>query len=412
MRRNLCGVWVRVKRRHVAATKTACAIAIAALAGCLLAGCGLLAGAFYASPSHGEAPLAVRFTPRNTARVTSWHWDFGDESGSNSESPLHTYTSPGAYDVSLLVEYTTAFGMQTSYAHTQPGCVSVQGESSGGWVYMTDVVNSELLRMRLDGTSYESLGSAGDMLANPFALDIDSTNGWVFILDAESKVARTGVDGQDPSLFVDRYMFGLDIGSELVVDSEHGLVYVASEYGVSRARTDGSGGWSILRWAEGSGVPGGVATMAVDARSDKMYWASDYSESHIWRSNLDGSGTEDLGDLDGRLRRAGAIAIDGVNRRLYVNNLTGGPPTSVLSASLEGTDVKDLGDLGQSPAMLCAMAVDSADGSLYVVFQHQRPYLVKADLEGNVLANYGYLGGPLESTTDIFRAITDIVVLR
>lgn len=35
--------------------------------------------------------------------ITGWEWDFGDGNTSNSQSPAHTYTSEGTYDVQLIV---------------------------------------------------------------------------------------------------------------------------------------------------------------------------------------------------------------------------------------------------------------------------------------------------------------------
>ncbi|MBX3176524.1 MAG: PKD domain-containing protein [Candidatus Hydrogenedentes bacterium] len=55
----------------------------------------------------GVAPLAVQFTDESevgTAAITSWTWDFGDGAMSMDQNPLHTYTEPGVYTVSLAIE--------------------------------------------------------------------------------------------------------------------------------------------------------------------------------------------------------------------------------------------------------------------------------------------------------------------
>ncbi len=55
-----------------------------------------------ASDSVGCTPLLVNFSDlTNTA--TAWHWDFGDGTTSNVQSPSHTYTTSGSYDVTLIV---------------------------------------------------------------------------------------------------------------------------------------------------------------------------------------------------------------------------------------------------------------------------------------------------------------------
>ncbi len=51
----------------------------------------------------GVAPLGVHFYDTSLGVATSWLWDFGDGTTSSEQSPLHTFTSPGVYSVSLVV---------------------------------------------------------------------------------------------------------------------------------------------------------------------------------------------------------------------------------------------------------------------------------------------------------------------
>ena len=56
---------------------------------------------FIASPTSGEAPLQVMFTNHTLGAITQWQWDFGDGSTSTEKNPVHSYTTAGAYTVSL-----------------------------------------------------------------------------------------------------------------------------------------------------------------------------------------------------------------------------------------------------------------------------------------------------------------------
>ena len=49
----------------------------------------------------GNAPLLVSFSDLSAGNATSWLWDFGDNSTSNEQNPIHEYVSPGMYQVSL-----------------------------------------------------------------------------------------------------------------------------------------------------------------------------------------------------------------------------------------------------------------------------------------------------------------------
>ncbi len=60
---------------------------------------------FTATPPTGPAPLDVQFSSSpSTGDITTYTWDFGDGSTSHSANPLHTYSSNGAYTVTLKIE--------------------------------------------------------------------------------------------------------------------------------------------------------------------------------------------------------------------------------------------------------------------------------------------------------------------
>jgi PKD repeat protein len=58
---------------------------------------------FVADPKSGKVPLLVKFTDMSTGNPESRDWDFGDGSTSTQANPVHAYTAPGAYHVSLTV---------------------------------------------------------------------------------------------------------------------------------------------------------------------------------------------------------------------------------------------------------------------------------------------------------------------
>lgn len=58
---------------------------------------------FTADVLAGITPLNVTFTDQSTGSITSWTWNFGDGTTSNIQNPLHTYSVPGTYTVSLTV---------------------------------------------------------------------------------------------------------------------------------------------------------------------------------------------------------------------------------------------------------------------------------------------------------------------
>ncbi len=54
-------------------------------------------------PTVCRPPFNISFTNSSTGPGTlTWTWDFGDGNNSNAQNPVHTYTSPGNYTVSLI----------------------------------------------------------------------------------------------------------------------------------------------------------------------------------------------------------------------------------------------------------------------------------------------------------------------
>jgi PKD repeat protein len=74
---------------------------------------------FIGVPTSGQLPLEVRFTDMSTGIPATWSWNFGDGSTSTERTPVHTYSAPGSYTVSLVVE--NKFG---SDKKTIPGYIS------------------------------------------------------------------------------------------------------------------------------------------------------------------------------------------------------------------------------------------------------------------------------------------------
>lgn len=83
-----------------------------------LFGTGDVFASIAASPTAGQAPLAVAFDGSTSAAingtVTGWTWSFGDNQTASGEVVTHTYATPGVYAASLMVTTTGTFGGSAS----------------------------------------------------------------------------------------------------------------------------------------------------------------------------------------------------------------------------------------------------------------------------------------------------------
>ncbi|MDE0959040.1 MAG: PKD domain-containing protein, partial [Planctomycetota bacterium] len=128
---------------------------------------------FAASPTSGEAPVAVSFSNSSTGDITGYSWDFGDGSGSTAQNPSHTYTSAGTYSVTL-----TATGPGGSDTATCTSCIVVTdpppsppiagftADSSGGEAPVT-VSFSNSSTGDITGYSWDFGDGGGSTAANP-----------------------------------------------------------------------------------------------------------------------------------------------------------------------------------------------------------------------------------------------------
>ncbi|MDD4454666.1 MAG: PKD domain-containing protein, partial [Candidatus Methanomethylophilaceae archaeon] len=82
---------------------------------------------FTATPTTGEAPLAVQFTDTSSGTPTSWLWEFGDGVNSTEQNPAHTYADAGSYTVNL-----TATNGDGSNTLSRAGYITVDGGSYSG----------------------------------------------------------------------------------------------------------------------------------------------------------------------------------------------------------------------------------------------------------------------------------------
>jgi len=81
---------------------------------------------FEANPVLGPAPLSVAFSDLTGGAVSGWSWDFGDGASASTQNPVHVYTVPGLYGVTL-----TATGPGGTHVRTRADLITVEVAQPG-----------------------------------------------------------------------------------------------------------------------------------------------------------------------------------------------------------------------------------------------------------------------------------------
>jgi PKD repeat protein len=142
---------------------------------------------FTATPTSGTVPVDVHFTDTSSGSPTSWAWTFGDGATSTAQNPVHTYSTPGTYSVTL--QATNASGSGTA---TKSGLITVTGTSTGSAVTAGSSTTAFAGTAGSTVTLTKPAGvAAGDVLVSSVTADLNPTmtsipSGWTPMVNALS----------------------------------------------------------------------------------------------------------------------------------------------------------------------------------------------------------------------------------
>jgi gliding motility-associated-like protein len=152
--------------------------------------------------TYGCGTKQVLFTDLSTGFVNSWHWDFGNGATSTLANPFYTYTSPGVYQVKLIVtnrggcmdtivkdSIVVVPGPQGSFTFSpKNGCVPLKvnftGQCTNATFYIWDFGDGTVLNNKLSSETHTYLNTIavtpillmGDTLPNGVLCELPATN--------------------------------------------------------------------------------------------------------------------------------------------------------------------------------------------------------------------------------------------
>lgn len=208
----------------------------------------------------------------------------------------------------------------------------------------------KIKRASLDATGVIDIAN----VTSPYSLEgfaLDLSGGKIYWMEygTSPRIRRANLDGSSPETVL-TLAPGNRNPADIAVDSAAGKVYWCDRQFtpfISRANFDGSNVQPLVNTVTAPST--GVGYIALDPSAGKIYWADSAGGvpgvSHIARSNLDGSGAQDLVSYPSQRPRPRGIWVDPVCKRIYwtlsgfCNTDTDG---KVLGADLDATKVDEL----------------------------------------------------------------------
>ncbi len=202
--------------------------------------------------------------------------------------------------------------------------VAIALDAAGGKIYWSDQVAGKIHRANLDGTGVQDLVSG---LNNPLGIALDLNFGKMYyVVESAGVIQRANLDGTS----METLLTGLGDPRNITLDLVGGKMYWtdAGNDVIQRANLDGTNVENLITGLNG---PFGIA---LDQAAGKIYWI-DTSLGQVQRANLDGTNVEIL--VTGNI--GPGIALDPLNGKMYY--FTGSPQT-LQRANLDGTGAENL----------------------------------------------------------------------
>lgn len=341
----------------------------------------------------------ITFTNTST-NSTSYIWSFGDGTTSTEASPIKSYTSAGAFTVTLVakgeggkasftLDITTeeeevpptasftasnssvAVGEEIQFTNTSKNATSYSWDFGDG-TFSTET--SPIKAYDEAGTYVVTLTATSEVGSDTETLEItviSPSSASIYFIDVSDELIQQLILDGTGTLVTVKDVAGMS-GVGLVYDEVNSKIffsdfvdYTTPDGKIWKMNLDGTGAEAIV-----TGIldPYGIALDLVD---NKVYWTDD--NGNISRSNLDGTSPEIgiVNVVDGGMR---AIALDKANDKMYFYEVQ---LENLYVANLDGTNATILisGVYGYS------IFIDTVNDKIYFDDQNT-PGLRRANLDG------------------------------
>jgi PKD repeat protein len=114
----------------------------------------------------------VSFNDNSTGSPSSWSWDFGDGNTSNLQSPSHTYSSGGVYDIKLVISNSSSSDSITKIGHVT---VNPQDDATFAYSALSYCSDDSDPTPTISGTTGGSFTSTSGLVMTNGVIDLDAS---------------------------------------------------------------------------------------------------------------------------------------------------------------------------------------------------------------------------------------------
>jgi PKD repeat protein len=278
----------------------------------------------YSADNESYAPANITFTSQSIVpdNVGDAHytWIFGDGTRSNEKNPVHTFTSPGSYNVSLIVKTTVSLEIK-EYSQT---IVILNAGATGTLAYFTNGSNVFSGYLNDEAAAFTALPIGP--FEGSYGMAIDTINSRLYISDSDAGIIYQ-YDTETGSIV--NFRTGLSSPDGLAIDAKAGKLYWDTSDGIQRTSLSSTTPTDVEDFVTGQdNDPEGVS---IDATNNKLYWIC--YDGGLWSINLDGTGkTELLAEPEG-----GSTLV--VGNRLYFDYYVASGDIHIKSTDLNGKNM-------------------------------------------------------------------------
>ncbi len=218
-----------------------------------------------------------------------------------------------------------------------------------------------IIKSNLDGSKQENVIYINGTQTSD--VEYDSVNRKIYWTES-TRIMRANQDGSNIEEIIST---NTEIHVIKLFVQENYIYWTENAFQIQRARLDGSEIETVIT------TPLNTAWgMAIDTKSLKLYWLQDGTEPGMWRSNLDGSGIENVLIIEEKLFPSSICYSNGVLYYAYENGIYRIDPNDINSFSK--VFVSDIYDF----------VVDSQNEMIYwTVYSNGNTAIIRAKIDGS-----------------------------